>query len=47
MYKASNYREMTHKHLFLSIALLLAVNVNNHRCKIVEHNKGSDIANCS
>ena len=38
---------MTHKHLYLSIAMLFALNTNNHRCKMVEHNKCSDMANCS
>ena len=47
MCKASDYWKMTHKRLYFSTALLFALNINNHRCKIVEHNKCSDMANCS
>ena len=47
MCKASNYWKMTHKHLYLSKVLLFPLNFNNHRCKIVEHNKCSDMTNCS
>ena len=42
MCKASNYLKMTHKRLYLSTALLFALNINNHRFKIVEHSKCSD-----
>ena len=38
---------MAHKRLYLSTALLFAVDINNNRCKIVEHNKCNDMANCS
>ena len=47
MCKASNYRNLTHKPLYVSRALLFALNSNNHRSKIGEHNKSSDMANCS
>ena len=47
MWKASNYWKMIHKRLYLSTALLFALNINKHRCKIVEHNTCSDMANCS
>ena len=47
MCKASNYWKMTHKPLYVSRALLFALNIKNHRSKIVEHNKCSDMANCS
>ena len=34
---------MTHKRLYLSTALLFALNINNHRCKILVHNKCSAV----
>ena len=45
--QSSNYWKMTHKRLYLSTALLSVLNINNHRYKIVQHNKCSDMANCS
>ena len=47
MCKVSNYRKMTHKALCVSRVLLFALNIKNHRSKIVEQNKCSDMANCS
>ena len=38
---------MTEKRLHLLTALLFALNISNHRGKRVEHNKCSDMANCS
>ena len=38
---------MAHKRLYLSTALLFAVDINNSRCKIVEQNKCNDMTNCS
>ena len=32
---------MAHKRRYLSTALLFAPNINNHRCRIVEHNKNT------
>ena len=46
MWRASNYWKNTHKHLYLSRALLFALNINNHRYEIVEHNKCSDMTSC-
>ena len=40
-------KKMAYKRLYLSTALLFAININNHRCKIVERNKGSDMASSS
>ena len=37
--------ERWHTNVF--IFQVLALNINNHRSKIVEHNKCSDMANCS
>ena len=47
MCKASNCWKMTHSRLYLSTALLFTLFINNHRCKIEEHNKCSDMATCS
>ena len=47
MCKAPNYSKMNHKCLYLSTALLLALNIKNHRCKLVERNKCRDMGNCS
>ena len=47
MWKAYNYWKMIHKRLYLSTALLFALDINKHRCKIVEHNTCSDMAKCS
>ena len=46
MFKASSYWNMTHKRLYLLTVLLLALKINNHRWKIGEHNKCSDMGNC-
>ena len=47
MCKAPNYSKMNHKCLYLSTALLLALNIKNYRCKLVERNKCRDMGNCS
>ena len=47
MCKASNYWKMTQKGLYLSTALLFALNINNHRRITAEHNKCNDMVNCS
>ena len=36
-----------HKNAFNFQQLLFSLNINNHRCKIVEQNNCSDMANCS
>ena len=43
--QASNYLKITHKSLSFLRALLFPLNMNNHRCKIMGHNKCSDMAN--
>ena len=46
MCKASSYCKWTQKRLYVSTVLLLPLNIYKHRCKIAEHNKCGDIANC-
>ena len=45
MCKASTYLKIPYKICYLSTALLFALNINNHSCKIVEHDKYSDMVN--
>ena len=47
MCKGSNNCKMTQKHLYRSTALLFALNIKKHRCKLVEQNNCSDMATCS
>ena len=44
MCKGSNNCKMTQKHLYRSTALLFALNIKKHRCKLVEQNNCSDMA---